>query len=247
MPVYDPSRYNEIPARELLDAAALGFIGVDRRLVESLLSRGPEAAADVIAFSKSENEAHRIDIAQLVVDLLRHWKPEGALDVYIDVIRRDPEEVGDELIEALLPFREQAVEPLLELYEELGEEAGSDIAFLLAGLHVRDPRILALLLDRLQYDTADGAFCLGLYGDIAAKPALEKMAAEVAETPAAIEDDDDSTELLRELRYAIEQLGGPEPDYTPSPVRYFQRVSEDRHPRPRSADRRGTCRDAGLP
>lgn len=217
MAVYDPSRYNEVPTRELLDAAALGFIGVDRRVVESLTSRGPEAAKDVIEFAKSDDEAHRIDISQLIVDLLRYWKPEGALDVYIDVIRRNPEDVGDELIEALLPFREQAVEPLLGLYEELGEEAGSDVAFLLAGLHVRDQRILDLLLDRLQYDAADGAFCLGLYGDIAAKPALETMLGEIAGTPKTGDPEDDTTELQREIRYAIDQLGGPEPDYTPSP------------------------------
>ncbi len=85
-----------------------------------------------------------------------------------------PEDVSDELIQALLPFGEKAVGPLLSLYEELGEEQGSDVAFVLAGLRVRDPRIFEMLLDRLEYDAADGAFCLGLYGDPAARPALEK-------------------------------------------------------------------------
>src|SRR4029078_4265660 len=84
----------------------------------------------------------------------------------------------DNLIQALLPFAEKAATPLLALYEELGEEEGSDVAFLLAALRVRDSRILKLLLDRLEYDAADGAFCLGLYGDPAAQPALEKMTAE---------------------------------------------------------------------
>ncbi len=207
MPVYDPSRYSEVPTRELLDAAASGFIGVDRRVVQVLLDRGPSAAGDVIAFSKQENESHKIDVSQLVVDLLRHWNVPGALDVYIDIIRRDPEDVGDELIQALLPFKKEAVEPLLALYEELGEEQGSDIAFLLAGLRVRDERILALLLDRLEYDAGDGAFCLGLYGDKAARPALEKMLAEI---PA-----EEEVELHREIQFAIEQLDAPEPEYQP--------------------------------
>ena len=67
----------------------------------------------------------------------------------------------------------------------MGEEQGSDVAFLLAGLRVRDPRVLELLLDRLEYDAADGAFCLGLYGDPAAQPALEKMLGEIPEEEAS--------------------------------------------------------------
>jgi hypothetical protein len=206
LPVYDPSRYSEVPTRELLDAAASGFIGVDRRVVQSLLDRGPSAAADVIAFAKEENETHKIDVSQLVVDLLRHWNAPGALDVYIQIIRQNPEDVGDELIQALLPFKTEAVEPLLALYEELGEEQGSDIAFLLAGLRVRDPRVLTLLTERLEYDAADGAFCLGLYGDPAARPALERMLGEI---PA------DEVELRREFDFAIDQLSAPEPEYQP--------------------------------
>ncbi|MEO8097877.1 MAG: SEC-C metal-binding domain-containing protein [Acidobacteriota bacterium] len=209
MPVYDPSRFSEIPAGELLDAAARGFIGVDRRLVQSLLDRGPSAAAEVLAFGREENPEHKIDIDQVLVDLLRAWNAPGALELYMAIIRRNPEDVGDELIQALLPYKEEAIEPLLAVYEELGEESGSDVAFLLAGLRVRDPRVLALLLDRLEYDAGDGAFCLGLYGDSAARPALEKMLAQI---PA------DDVELTREITYAIEQLDAPEPEYKPEPI-----------------------------
>lgn len=209
MPVYDPSRYSEVSTKALLDAAALGFIGVDRRLVQSLLDRGPSAASDVVAFAREENKAHRIDISHLVVDLLRTWNPPEALDVYIDIIRHEPTDVEDELIQALLPFKEKAVEPLLALYEELGEESAGDVAFLLAGLRVRDPRVLELLLDRLEFDAADGAFCLGLYGDAAAREPLEKLLVEIP-----IEELD----LIREIAYAIKQLDAPEPEYQPEPI-----------------------------
>ena len=47
------------------------------------------------------------------------------------------------------------------------------MAFLLASFRIHDPRVLQILLDRLEYDAGDGALCLGLYGDPAAKPALE--------------------------------------------------------------------------
>jgi hypothetical protein len=209
LPVYDPSRYSEVPTKELLDAAALGFIGVDRRLVQSLLDRGTSAGCDVVEFAREENKAHRIDISHLIVDLLRTWNPPEALDVYIDIIRREPEDVEDELVQALLPFKVKAVEPLLALYEELGEESGADVAFLLAGLRVRDLRVLDLLLDRLEFDTADGAFCLGLYGDEAARAPLEKLLVEIPIS---------ELDLIREISYAINQLGGPDPGYDPEPA-----------------------------
>jgi hypothetical protein len=101
---------------------------------------------------------------------------------------------------------------LLALYEELSEEQGSDVAFLLATLRVRDPRVLQLLLDRLEFDAADGAFCLGLYGDPAARPALEKMLAEVPES---------ETDLRREISFALDQLDSPEPPYQPEPFDIF--------------------------
>ena len=198
-------------AFELLEAAARGRIGVDRRFLRSILAQ-PDAAADILRFSRTPQDEFPINVDPLLVDLFRHYQTQGqtpeALEFYLDSIRRAPEDVDDSLIQALLPFAENATGPLLALYEELGEEQGSDIAFLLAALRVRDARVLQLLLDRLEYDVADGAFCLGLYGDPAARPALEKMLAEV---PA------DEADLCREISYALEQLNAPEPHYQPEP------------------------------
>src|SRR6202021_461074 len=128
------------------------------------------------------------------IDLFRQFPQPESVDFFMDAIRREPEDVDDLLIQALLPLGERAVEGLLALYQELGEEQGSDVAFLLAGLRIRDPRVLTVLLDRLEFDAADGAFCLGLYGDAAARPALEKILAEV---PAS------EVDLLREIGFAV--------------------------------------------
>jgi hypothetical protein len=195
-------------ADELLRDAAMGRVGVDRRLIQAILDGGEDAVQQVLAFGRAPHEQDRIDLDPLLVDLFRVWNTPQALDFYIGAIRRAHDDVSDDLIQALLPFRERAVDPLLALYEELGEENGAEIAFLLAGLHVHDPRVLALLLDRLEFDAADGAFCLGLYGDPAAQPALETMLAEI---PA------DETELRREVQYALEQLSAPPPSYEPEP------------------------------
>jgi len=211
---------------ELLREAAAGRVGVDQRFLKQILDLNDPAA--VLRFAQSARNHDpsldlRIDLDPLLADLFRHYgthaRPDreltlndaAVLEFYLDMIRRDPENVDEGLIQALLPFGPHAVPPLLKLYQELGEEQGSDIAFLLAALHVRDPRVLALLIDRLEYDAADGAFCLGLYGDRAARPALEKMLAEV---PA---EEKDAVELRREIEYAIEQLGAPEPNYEPEP------------------------------
>jgi hypothetical protein len=191
---------------ELLEAAARGRVGVDRRFVQAILDSGD--AAGVLRFARAPHENDRIELEPLLIDLFRYFQTPEALEFYIDAIRRAPEGVDDSLIQALLPFGAKAVEPLLALYDQLGEEQGSDIAFLLAGLRLRDSRVLQILLDRLEYDAADGAFCLGLYGDPAARPALEKMLAEI---PAS------DQELRREITYALEQLDAPEPQYQPEP------------------------------
>jgi hypothetical protein len=198
-------------AGELLREAAQGRLGVDRRLVQSILDKGAEAARETLAFAQASHDQDRIDLDPLLVDLFRHWQTPQALDFLVEAIRRTHEDVNDELVQALLPHGERAVAPLLKLYEELGEEQGSDIAFLLAGLRVRDPRVLAVLLERLQFDARDGALCLELYHDPAARPALEGMLAEI---PA---DSPDNSELRRDLEHALEELDQPAPAYDPLP------------------------------
>ncbi len=225
---FDPARYSEIPVLELLRAAARGWIGVDQRLVKSILDRGEAALADVVAFSRESQENYRVYIDPLLIDLFRHSPHPEAVDFFMDAIRRQPDDVDDNLIQALLPLGGKAVEGLLALYEELGEEQGSDVAFLLAGLRIRDPRVLALLLERLEFDAADGAFCLGLYGDAAARPALEKMLAEVSAEDAEAGLDED--ELEREISHAIEQLDAPEPQYQPEPFDILAEYPETQLP-----------------
>ncbi len=197
-------------AGELLREAALGRVGVDKRLVQAILDGGAGAAQEVLAFANAapkERDQDRINLDPLLIDLFRHWQTPEALDFLIEAVRRTHEDVDDDLVQTLLPYGERAVGPLLKLYEELGEEQGSDIAFLLAGLQVRDARVLALLLDRLQFDAGDGALCLELYHDPAARPALEAMLAEI---PA------EEVELRRDLQHALDELGQPGATYEPA-------------------------------
>jgi HEAT repeat protein len=209
------SNVPKLAVGDLLHAAAMGRAGVDRALIRSILEFGDAALPEVLAFARAPRENRRMEIDPLLVDLVHHFQvsaasphADEALAFLINAIRRSRDDVGDELIQALLPFGEKAMSPLLDLYAEFGEEQSSDVAFLLAGLRLRDPKVLAVLLDRLEFDAADGAFLLGLYGDPAARPALEKILAEIPE---------EDVELRREIRHALEQLEAPEPKYQPEP------------------------------
>ena len=215
-----PSQYATLPVRDLLLAAAYGRAGVDRRWLRAVADRGPAVVSELLAFAREAPEAAPLSVAPLIVDLLRHFNAPESLDFYVTCVRDNPEDVPDEVIEALLAYGPDAIDPLLKLYEELGEEQGSDIAFLLATLQRRDPRILALLLDRLEYDASDAAFCLGMYGDEAARPELERMLAEI---PA------EDADLRREFEVALGQLGSVTPR-EPEPFDLFKEYPAEAGP-----------------
>ena len=126
MVLYDPARYGDYPVRELLEAAAQGYIGVDRRLLRSILDRGDAAIAGALAFRRDPDQQLE-DISYLLIDLFRYWNTPQALDFLIEMVRFSWDDVSDDLIMAFLPLGEKAIEPLLKLYEELGEENGSEV------------------------------------------------------------------------------------------------------------------------
>jgi SEC-C motif len=214
--ILDPARYGEATVRELLDAAAGGLIGVDRRLLRSILERGESAVADVLAFSRAPSGKRRINLEPLLIDLFRHYGTPEALDFFIGVTGRS-EDLDDSLMMAMLAFGGKAIDPLLRLYDQLGEESGSEVAFMLAGMRIRDPRVLNVLLERLEYDAADGALSLGLYGDPAAIPALRTMLAEIPESDPG---------LRHDIELAIEQCEAPPAEYQPEPFDIFEEYPE---------------------
>ncbi len=197
----DPTSLSAIPVYDLLQAASRGYVGIDQRFIRAILDRGEEAVPDLLRFGLEDHEDDRVDLEEDLIAIFRFLRSPKALPFYIACIRRAPEDVPDDLVEGVLPFGEKAVDPLLELHASLEEEQTADVAFLLANLKVRDARILKVLLDRLEYDAADGAFCLGLYGDPAAKPALQKLLVEISQ---------DDMELRREFEFALEQIDAPQ-------------------------------------
>ncbi len=174
----DPAQYATRPAYDLLAAAARGEIGLDHRLLHALVDDPGRSLADMLRFSMEKRDEDRVVLEEDLVSIFRHLKTPEALPYFIETVRRQPHDISDELVEAFSLFPEESSRRLLDLYEELGEEEGEEVAFLLASLRVRDERILKILLDRLESDPGEAAFCLGLYGDAAARPALERLLAE---------------------------------------------------------------------
>ncbi len=196
----NPEQYASTPVYDLLQAAARGHIGFDHRLLHAIVDRGEAAIPDLMKWGLVDHQEDPIDLEEDLIAIFRHLRTPETIPFYVHCIRLHPEDVPDDLVGALYEVRQQAVEPLIKLYGELEEDQGGEAAFILASFRIRDPRILEMLLDRLEYDAADGAICLGLYGDPAAKPALEKMLAEV---------DPAEQGIRRDIADAVEQLGRP--------------------------------------
>jgi hypothetical protein len=187
----DPNRLAEVSPAEVLEAAAKGHLGLDHRFLHALLDRQDEALPAVLGFAERDRSEDPVDLAPELIALLRTWKTPQAVPFLINYIREDLEQVPDEAIEALVELGRPALEPLLVLYEALEESEAGEIAFILANLRTRDERILKILLDRLDYDLSDTVLLLGIYGDPAARPALEQIRSELGASDEEIRKDID--------------------------------------------------------
>ena len=177
-----PDQYNSTAPYRLLEAAARGKIGIDHRFLHALLDRPAEALPDLVRFAAEDRENDAVNLDEDLLAIFASLRTSEAIPFYISYLRKHSEDAPDELVEAMSPHGAAALEPLLAVYEELGEEQGGEAAFVLAALGVRDPRVLKLFTERLEYDASDAALLLQMYGDAAALPALERLLGEVPES-----------------------------------------------------------------
>jgi hypothetical protein len=196
---------------DLLTAASRGRIGVDQRFIRAVVEHGEDAVPDLLRFGLADRQDDPVGLELDLVQIFRILRTPKALEYYLHLVRLQPHDLPDELVDAFIETGAPAVEPLLALYEDFGEEEGGEVAFLLASLQVRDERIRKLLVDRLEYDAWDAAICLGLYADPETKPALEKVLSEVP-------DDEENQHLRRDLERTIEDLARERTPHTPVPA-----------------------------
>ncbi len=204
----DPDKLDQASPAEVLDAASRGHLGLDHRFLRALLSRRDEALPAIRAFAERDRSGDAVDLAPEIIALFRAWNLPDAIPFLISYVKEDPENVPDEVIEALVALGQPALEPLLALYKELDEAESGEVAFILANLHIRDGRILRLLLDRIAFDLSDTTLLLGIYGDPAAIPALEAAAEGLQQSDA---------ELRKELAETIAALQNPPADTAAEP------------------------------
>jgi len=167
----DADKLQTYTPAEILDALSRGHLGPDHRMLKALLDRKDETLKAVLDFSERDRTGDTFDIASELIAIFRYFKAPEGIPFYLRYIKEDPENVPDEVVVGLVEQGKLALEPTLKLYES------GEVAFILANLRVHDPRILSLLLDRIEFDLSDSALLLGIYGDPAAKEPLEAAAA----------------------------------------------------------------------
>ncbi len=198
----DPNRLSETPPAAILDAVARGRLGLDHRAIKALLAKPNETMQAVVAYEDGPRTDDIIDLQADLVNLIRHFHAKEGLPLLMKIVQEEGPDFSDELVETVVSFGADALEPLLAVHAELDETDRSEVAFLLASLGVRDQRVFDALAEHLQYDARDGAFLLGLYGDPRALPVLRALREELKPEEA---------ELQLEIDEAIEQITNAKP------------------------------------
>ncbi len=203
-----PENFDATPVADLLRAAELARIGFDCRLLKSLVSRRDETIPALVKFSNEIHEDRLLNLEEQCFDLFRYFAAPEAVPFYIRMLRGNPADIPDSLIEAFAEIGAPALEAILDLHASADVEDRGDITFLLAAMRVVDPRVTAILERTLAEDPYEGALCIGLYGDPSLKPAvqaeLEKLASGEEEVRRALDT------CLKELDQARTEDDQPE-------------------------------------
>jgi hypothetical protein len=175
--IFDPDRLQTVPVYQLLEAASQGYLGVDHRFLHAILDHPERSLPDLVRFAAEDHDQDPVFLEEQLLDIFRVIGTPEALPFYIKLVREDPDEIEDDLVEAFVQLGAASVESLLVLLKQLPRDDAGEVPFVLAVLRVRDDRILDALINRLEHDPVDAAVCLEIYGDRQAIPALEAVLA----------------------------------------------------------------------
>jgi hypothetical protein len=208
MPILLPENYGSATVAQLLDAAAEGTVPKDRRWINALLA-SEEAGSQIVRYWQNSSPEFKLAIEGDVVSLLDWLNPPGTPEILVEIAKTNEGEFDDELMNSLIRQGSALVDPALKLMAELEEEQQGDLALVLSGLGVKDPRILQALLDHFEYSASDGVIPLGLYGDPAAIPKLEAIVGDLDPK------DPEDQRLKGEIEEAIENIRTHQPSELP--------------------------------
>jgi hypothetical protein len=156
-----PSEYSRYSVQELLQAAELGHVAFDQRLLHALLDDASRFS-EILKFALNRGESPRVDIS---IDLMRiftlHPVPE-VVEFLMSELRKFPDDVPDEMVEIACRVGEPALDPLIEICGELGKE-NREAAFLLVSLGREDSRVEPILKEIEADDPDEAQFLREVY------------------------------------------------------------------------------------
>ena len=95
----EPDQYGTTSTYDLLDAAARGRVGLDRRWLRAILDRKEEAIADLLRFALEDRDEDRVDLEEDLMAIFRHLRTPQAIAYYMKLLRRNPFDITDEVME----------------------------------------------------------------------------------------------------------------------------------------------------
>lgn len=210
--------------RHLVEAAGAGHIGIDQRLVRAIIEN-PNIAEELPHHKLEDLSETEVDLLPLFFDLYRHIGGVLANCFYVTLMAIEAHHGLPEFFEAVAELGHDGIEPLLEFAgSPEGKDLGAEIAFMLAALQVKDPRVELFLLRRLDLDPWDTAISMGLYREQSLKPVLAKKLASLKAG------DPHYTETSQALESAIEQLDAPVSQEPPEAFDIFARYPAEAGP-----------------
>ena len=210
--------------RHLIEAAGAGHIGIDQRLVRAIVEN-PNIAEELPRHTLEDLSETEVDLLPLFFDLYRHIGGVPANSFYVTVMAVEAHHGLPEFFEAVAELGQGGIEPLLEFAASReGKDLGAEIAFMLAALQVKDPRIELFLLKRLDLDPWDTAISMGLYRERSLKPVMEKKLSSLRAG------DPHYSETSQALESAIEQLDSPVSQEQPEAFDIFSRYPAEAGP-----------------
>lgn len=168
-----PSTLHSATPGELLRAAAQGRIGLDQRLIRALIESPKDTLAALDEFAYAEDSERIADLTETCFDLYRALGTPAATRYFIHLLRGNPSDIPDELVEAFAALGPAALDDVLACHAAMAPEDAADIVFLIAAMGVSDERVRAIMRDTLARDPYEGGLSIGLLADPALKPDVE--------------------------------------------------------------------------
>ncbi len=157
---FAPEEYANASSYDLLAAASLGHIAFDHRLLHALLDETSKTLPGILKFAAEDRSGDRVDLSVELVSLFAACPSPEAVPFLVSEILRFPDDIPDQMSEALIRIGVPAIEPILALNLKTPE-----IGFLLATLGVADARIEAYMAEIAAQDPEEGKFLRDLYED----------------------------------------------------------------------------------